>query len=140
MWFRNMNFFPNQGPKEGVSPARPKEGAEKVTGQCVFVPVSTPARSQGKPSALVWNWGFSLVSGRCWLERKKPSGHLRRAGPLVTTGWFCYKRNWGEAEIEEAAASPLSPMPLLSQGEVLNIGRRAIAERKNGKAINQETL
>lgn len=38
-------FFPNQGPKEGVSPARHKEEAEKVTGQRVFVPVSTPGRS-----------------------------------------------------------------------------------------------
>lgn len=79
-----------------------------------------------------------MVSGRCWLERKK-------AIWLPTQNWspgdhrlVLPQKNWGEAE--EAAGSPLSSMPLLSRGEALNIRKREIAKRKNGKAINQETL
>ena len=93
-------------------------------------------------SPLLWSGTGGLVwsVGDAGLREKKPSGYLHRTGPLVTTGWFCHKKNWGKAEVEEAAGSPLSSMPLLSRGEALNIRKREIAKRKNGKAINQETL
>lgn len=93
-------------------------------------------------SPLLWSGTGGLVwsVGDAGLREKKPSGYLYRTGPLVTTGWFCHKKNWGKAEVEEAAGSPLSSMPLLSRGEALNIRKREIAKRKNGKAINQETL
>lgn len=39
----------------------------------MFVPVLTLGRSPDTPSALVWGWEFSLVSGIWWLERKKSS-------------------------------------------------------------------
>lgn len=88
-------FFQNQGPKEDVLPAGPEEEAGRVTGTAlgVFVPVSTPERSPDSPSALVWGWEFSLVSGRWWLERKKASGYLHRAGPLVAASGFCRRGN-----------------------------------------------
>ena len=42
--------------------------------------------------------------------------------------------------VEAAAECPCLPRPLLSQGEAINLGRRAVAERKSRKAVNQETL
>lgn len=39
---------------------------------------------------------FNLVSGRWGLGRKKPSGYLHRAGPLVATDRLCVKGIRGE--------------------------------------------
>ena len=76
-------------------PAGPEEVAGRVKGSALggCVRVSTPEGSPDSASALVWGWEFSLVSGRWWLERKKASGYLHRAGPLVAAGGFCRRGN-----------------------------------------------
>lgn len=76
-------------------PVGPKEEAEGVGTALALVvsicPCVTLGRSQGSPSALVWGWELSLVSGRWRLGRKEPSGYLHRTGPLVATGGLPYR-------------------------------------------------
>lgn len=92
---QEYEFFQNQGPKEDALPVGPKEEAEGVGTALALVvsicPCVTLGRSQGSPSALVWGWELSLVSGRWRLGRKEPSGYLHRTGPLVAAGGLPYR-------------------------------------------------